>query len=50
MGNPDLPAPRYVIEKLVETAGTHAPIVIQPPRASPASAALKPAITLAASA
>ena len=51
MGNPDLPAPQHVIDKLVETVGqaAHRPLFgLQGHRA--ACAAPRPAITSAASA
>ncbi len=50
MGNPDLPAPKHVIEKLVETAGKPRTDRYSASRASVAFAARRPAITSAASA
>ena len=49
MGNPDLPAPAHVIEKLKERWASRAPIAIRPRAASLACAARKPPITHAAS-
>ena len=49
MGNPDMDTPAHIVEKLVETVRRPAPTAIPPPRASPASAAPRPATTPAAS-
>ena len=49
MGNPDLPAPKHVIDKLVETVGKPRSDRYSASKASLACAARKPAITRAAS-
>ena len=50
MGNPDLPAPAHVIEKLKETLGARAPTAIPLRAAFRASGARRRPITSAASA
>ena len=50
MGNPDMDTPSHIVEKLVETVRKPAdPPLFRRPRASPASAAPRPATTPAAS-
>jgi alanine-synthesizing transaminase len=50
MGNPDLPAPVHVIEKMKDTLGRPRTDRYSPARASPGCAAPRRAITRAASA
>ena len=48
MGNPDLPAPKHVIDKLSRRSASRAPTAIPPRKASPVCAAPRRAITPAA--
>ncbi len=50
MGNPDLPTPQHIVDKLVETVASRARIATRPRRASPACAGRRPPTTSAASA
>ena len=51
MGNPDLPTPKHIVEKLVETArAATTPTAIPPRAASPGCARPRPPTTTAASA
>ena len=50
MGNPDLPTPKHMVDKLVETAGEPRTDRYSASRASPAYAAPRPATMSAVSA
>ena len=50
MGNPDMPTPEHIVDKLCETRAIRAPIAIRPRAASRACARRMSPITSAASA